>query len=158
LDLYARPGVADACLQLQERHALDVNLLLFACWAAHRGHRLTGPEMSAARDAVANWHDHIVRELRRLRKELKGDPRGVPVVSANAVREQIKSVELAAERVEQDVLFGQMQIGSITRQIRTETASDAERNIETYFRVLTKSTTGEDKDLIDRIVDQLLSV
>ena len=29
---YARPGVADTCLVLQDEHTLDVNMLLYAAW------------------------------------------------------------------------------------------------------------------------------
>jgi hypothetical protein len=32
LELYRRPGVADACLALQNRHDLDVNVVLFAAF------------------------------------------------------------------------------------------------------------------------------
>ncbi|MGI9492931.1 MAG: TIGR02444 family protein, partial [Geminicoccaceae bacterium] len=37
LSLYGRPGVEQACLELQRRHGLNVNLLLFAFWLADRG-------------------------------------------------------------------------------------------------------------------------
>ncbi|HEY9550471.1 MAG TPA: TIGR02444 family protein, partial [Kiloniellaceae bacterium] len=38
--VYARRGVAEACLALQQRHGLDVNLLLFCAWAGSNGRRL----------------------------------------------------------------------------------------------------------------------
>ena len=31
--LYAQPGVADACLKLQDEFGLDVNLVLFCIWS-----------------------------------------------------------------------------------------------------------------------------
>jgi uncharacterized protein (TIGR02444 family) len=34
LDAYARPGVAEACLELQDVHGQNVPLLLWAAWAA----------------------------------------------------------------------------------------------------------------------------
>ena len=51
LAVYGRPGVAPACLALQQRHGADVNLLLFCAWfgAAHRG-RLTADDVDAVRD------------------------------------------------------------------------------------------------------------
>ena len=33
LEIYAKPGVAQACLALQDECGADVNLLLFCCWA-----------------------------------------------------------------------------------------------------------------------------
>ncbi|MGE4220898.1 MAG: TIGR02444 family protein, partial [Alphaproteobacteria bacterium] len=37
LSVYARPGVAEACLALQARRGLDVNLLLWCGWRAAVG-------------------------------------------------------------------------------------------------------------------------
>ncbi len=52
--LYGRPGVAEACLELQERVGADVNLVLLACWLAARGVRLDGPGVDRLR-AVAEY-------------------------------------------------------------------------------------------------------
>ena len=32
LGFYARPGVAPACLELQDRHGKDVLIALYCCW------------------------------------------------------------------------------------------------------------------------------
>jgi len=37
LDAYGRPGVAAACLDLQDRHGCDVNLILYALWLGRAG-------------------------------------------------------------------------------------------------------------------------
>ena len=53
LEAYARPGVAPACLDLQERHGADVNLLLFACWLSASGRgALDAALLAAARRKV----------------------------------------------------------------------------------------------------------
>ena len=52
LDVYGRPGVAPACLALQDRHGLDVNLLLFCCWAASQGVTLDQRTLAAAEEAA----------------------------------------------------------------------------------------------------------
>ena len=73
LDVYRQPGVSEACLQLQERDHVDVNLLLFACWVgASGGGRLNRDEVERCRDAVGPWHDAVVRPLRGVRRTLKG--------------------------------------------------------------------------------------
>ncbi|HEX6103216.1 MAG TPA: TIGR02444 family protein, partial [Alphaproteobacteria bacterium] len=48
--LYGRPGVAPACLALQDRFGCDVNLLLFAIWAGRCGVML-GPKEFERLDA-----------------------------------------------------------------------------------------------------------
>ena len=54
LEVYGRPGVAPACLALQDRHGLDVNLLLFCCWAASQGVTLDQRTLAAAEEAVGS--------------------------------------------------------------------------------------------------------
>ena len=95
LAFYARPGVAEALIALQDRAGRDVNLMLFALWRgmAH-GHRLDGGELSAAEAAIALLRRDVIEPLRRLRRGLKAD--GEP--DMQALRHRIGALELAAER------------------------------------------------------------
>jgi len=104
LRTYAEPGVAEACLALQNRHGLDVNLLLFVVWAGAEGHTLSETAVGDAIDRVRRWHAEIVRPLRSLRRRLKNDPHGADPALAAALRTQISAAELDAEHVEQLVL------------------------------------------------------
>jgi len=93
--------VAPACLALQDRHGLDVNLLLFAVWTGGRGVVLSETTLRAAAERVRRWHVDVVRPLRALRRRLKGDAHGMEPALAAAIRERIAAAELAAEHVEQ---------------------------------------------------------
>lgn len=97
LAVYARPGVAAACLDLQDRLGQDVNLLLFAAWAGRDcAARLTAEDLDRIDGAVAGWRDGMVRPLRALRRQAKTeDP---------ALYKRLKAAELEAERVQQDRL------------------------------------------------------
>jgi uncharacterized protein (TIGR02444 family) len=108
LRLYARAGVAPACLALQERRQVDVNVLLYCIWlGAERGVRID--EANAARivASVARWSDDVVVPLRALRTALKTDPRGAPKHLSDSLRNDIKRAELDAERIEQQILVAQ---------------------------------------------------
>ncbi len=100
--LYGKPGVAPACLALQERHGVDVNALMFCLWLAESGR---GPVPRAALDAafatVAAWHAQVVRTLRPLRQRLKFgfDPADAGLVQK--LRARIQKIEIDAEHVEQ---------------------------------------------------------
>ncbi len=104
LAVYARTGVADACLALQDRHGADVNLLLFCLWwACHGGGWLTAAELDSARAAAGAWQLQVVVPLRAVRRALKV-PLGAPRGPAEKLRQRVKDVELEAERLEQSML------------------------------------------------------
>jgi uncharacterized protein (TIGR02444 family) len=108
LRLYARPGVAPACLALQDRHDLDVNVLLYSVWlGAARGVRVSVSDAAGIASCVASWHASVVRPLRAVRVDLKSDAHGAPTPLADSLRNDIKRAELDAERVEQQILFMQ---------------------------------------------------
>ncbi len=104
LRLYARPGVARACLWLQERCGADVNLLLLCCWLESRGRAVDARFLARAAAGVAAWRRDAVEPLRRVRRKLKPGPPGVPPAWCAPVREGAMSAELAAEQVEQLLL------------------------------------------------------
>lgn len=101
LDFYGRSGVAEACLELQDRHGLDVNLVLYCCW---RGDILAQGQIQAAIDLTAPWRTEIVQPLRALRRRLKPGFPPFPDAEALALRKRIADAELEAERLQQQAL------------------------------------------------------
>lgn len=116
LGVYDEPGVAAACLSLQDRHdggqhGLDVNLLLFCCWAGRCGRMIMPAEMASLIAAAEPWQQEVVRPLRSVRRWLKAQET-VPAEEADALREQVKAQELEAERLEQDLLHRTLPLSS----------------------------------------------
>jgi uncharacterized protein (TIGR02444 family) len=102
LALYAKPGVAAACLALQERHGIDVNTLMFCVWLGESGRGPAAPAaLDAAFAAVASWHAQVVRTLRPLRQRLKFGFDPVDPELVRALRARIQKIEIDAEHVEQ---------------------------------------------------------
>jgi len=100
--LYGKPGVAAACLALQERHGLDVNALMFCLWLAASGRGPAPREaLDAAFAAVASWHAQVVRTLRPLRQRLKFGFDPVDAALVKRLRAAIQSIEIDAEHLEQ---------------------------------------------------------
>jgi uncharacterized protein (TIGR02444 family) len=95
---YARPGVAQACLDLQDRHDQSTPLLLFAAWAASTGRALDADVLEAAADMARAWEGAAVGPLRRLRATLKAPIPDIEDAARLAVREQVQAVELDSER------------------------------------------------------------
>ncbi|MGF1629801.1 MAG: TIGR02444 family protein [Kiloniellaceae bacterium] len=109
--VYARRGVAEACLALQERHRLDVNLLLFCAWAGSNGRRLDGGDLGQLRSMARPWHEEVVAPLRAARRWLKQQT-SVPEDLGEAFREEVKALELQAEMLEQLMLYQELEIAS----------------------------------------------
>jgi uncharacterized protein (TIGR02444 family) len=95
---YARPGVSEALIALQDREGLDVNLILFALWRGVCGRSLLSKtELVIAGRSARPIRAAIVLPLRALRRRLKSDPD----TDVQRLRNRIKRLELAAERVVQ---------------------------------------------------------
>jgi uncharacterized protein (TIGR02444 family) len=112
LRLYRREGVEAACLDLQERHGLDVNVVLFCCWLASRGIEAEPGWLKAVIAAVNPWHADIVQPLRAVRRRLKAQlaepqPGNVaarwPELTAE-LRQRLLGLEIDGERLEQLLL------------------------------------------------------
>ena len=109
LAVWGREAVEPACLDLQERHGLDVNLLLFCGWAGRRGRALDDADIARLIEAARPWREATVVPLRKLRKWLKGQS-AAPGATAGRLRERIKGDELQAEAIQQDLFVAVMPV------------------------------------------------
>ena len=105
LRFYRQPGVADACIALQEQSGADVNLLLYLLWHARDGRSFTVTEVEAVERRIAPWRESTVFPLRAVRRAIKTPPALVEAPAAEAFRNRIKAVELEAERLQQEAMY-----------------------------------------------------
>jgi uncharacterized protein (TIGR02444 family) len=105
LHIYAQPGIADACLRLQDEAGVDVMMFLMIVFAAIR-HRvlLTPAEIRELDEVCRPWREQIVQPLRALRTQLKTGPLPAPSSATEPFRSTIKAAELAAERLQNQLL------------------------------------------------------
>jgi uncharacterized protein (TIGR02444 family) len=103
--LYAQPGVADACLKLQDEAGVDVMMALMTIFAAVRHRVLLAPAEIRELDEVCRpWREQIVHPLRAIRTRLKSGPLPAPGSATEPFRSTIKAAELAAERLQNQLL------------------------------------------------------
>jgi uncharacterized protein (TIGR02444 family) len=98
LTAYAADGVADACLELQESAGQNVPLLLWAAWCAAEGRTPDEDALEAAGDTARAWQETAIAPLRAVRQALKARAPDLDDTDREAVRAQVKAVELEAER------------------------------------------------------------
>jgi uncharacterized protein (TIGR02444 family) len=131
LQFYRQPGVADACIALQEEAGVDVNLLLFLLWHAAQNRRLSAADIAALERKIGTWRDTTVIPLRTLRRALKAPPALVASETAEAFRTRIKAVELEAERLQQEAMYELASV-SLLGEAVTSPAEAARANIAAY--------------------------
>ena len=104
LQVYGKPGVAEACIALQDGLGLDVNLLLYCCWHGRAHRKLDEAGLRRAMAAVEGWQREVVQPLRAVRRRLKS---GVPPITAReclALRRKVTDLEIESERIAQTAL------------------------------------------------------
>jgi uncharacterized protein (TIGR02444 family) len=144
--VYGREGVSQECLALQERFGLDVNLLLFGAYTgAVEGLALGGSDLATAVSSVRNWHEDVVRSLRRARQTLKAWSVGEDAVAleATAIRTQVKDNELKAEQIELFMLWTWLQthLASLPRKAAPDALAENVRGVLTA-----SGARGDDAD------------
>lgn len=150
LDLYARPGVAEACLALQGRRGADVNLLLLILWLARRGRPLEEPVLKAAGAVARDWQSQVVGPVRAARRAAKQ-------AAGPDLYHRLKDTELACEQAEQAAL-----VAAVARtaggSADTGPAPEAERprladlGLRSYLSGLTGRPTDEEEAWITALV------
>jgi uncharacterized protein (TIGR02444 family) len=103
LSVYARPGVAPRCLQLQDQWGANVNLVLWLLWLETRGQTADAALIARAETELADWDKHIVQPLRQLRRQVRARF-ALEEIAIGETYQQLKASELQAERVEQEIL------------------------------------------------------
>lgn len=104
LAFYARPGVAGACLELQDTAGVDVNVLFYLLYIATQGREVGRDDVARIDALVAAWRELAVQPLRTLRRKLKTGIAPFPLAESEPLRTAVKRIELDAEHIEQDML------------------------------------------------------
>jgi uncharacterized protein (TIGR02444 family) len=146
LGFYRQPGVADACIALQDGCGVDVNILLFLLWLASETRRVPPADVKTVCTRAADWHDDVVVPLRTLRRKLKDGSALVERNTAELFRTRIKAVELESERLQQAALF------ALAAGLATERAPSVENaardNVAAYEHATARTFTPGDVDVL----------
>jgi uncharacterized protein (TIGR02444 family) len=120
LGYYRGAGVSEACLELQDRCGVDVNVVLFLLWMASQKRVLAADQVKRLADKVRPWQADVIGPIRALRRMLKSDAPLLDKGSAELFRTKIKAVELESERLQQEAMYG------LAESLKPETAASVE--------------------------------
>jgi uncharacterized protein (TIGR02444 family) len=139
LRFYRQPGMADACIALQDGCGVDVNILLFFLWLATAQRCVPLDVMQTVCAKAAPWRDDVVAPLRAVRRRLKDGSALVVRSTAERFRTAIKAIELESERLQQEALF------ALAAELATENTGTVEAaaraNVAAYEHVLGRRFT-----------------
>jgi uncharacterized protein (TIGR02444 family) len=102
LEAYALPGVPDACLKLQDAHGQNTSLLLWAVYAEVKDPAV----LARAAEAARAWDATALKPLREVRRALKPPLPPFADGARQELREEVKAIELSAERLLMETLDG----------------------------------------------------
>jgi uncharacterized protein (TIGR02444 family) len=102
LAVYDRPGVPDATLALQDNHGQNTSFLLWAVYARATDRGLLDKAAATARA----WDQTALIPLRQARRALKTPLLPIDDGAREAFRQDVKALELAAERLLMEALAG----------------------------------------------------
>ena len=128
---YAEPGVAQACIDLQDQAGVDVNVLFFLLWLATESRTLSHADVAELDRTIGAWRDMTVVPLRNVRRALKSPPPVMTPDTAEGFRTRIKAVELEAERLQQEALYALAQSAGFG-QTAGSTAEAARQSVTAY--------------------------
>ncbi len=134
LKFYRQPGVAEACIALQDDCGVDVNLMLFLLWLAASGRQSSAEQIKELDEAVRSWREFTIIPIREARRKLKDAPTLVEADKQEALRTKIKAIELEAERLQQEALYRLS--SSAPRGSKAPPQDAAQANLTAYERVL----------------------
>lgn len=132
---YAVPGVAEACIALQDQAKVDVNILFYLLWNASQGRAFNAADVTEIERAIGPWREITVVPIRNVRRALKSPPPVMEPAAAEDLRTRIKAVELEAERLQQEALYGLAQSSRLGRPSPSK-AEAARDSISSYQGVI----------------------
>ncbi len=169
--LYRQPGVAETCLDLQNRLGADVNLLLFACWQGAVAGSLDQAVLHRAAAFSRVWAQQVVHPLRSARSWMKktASPNEKPLLPSvddqhfESLRTRIKATELDAEHYQQSVLQALAADGTDSGRTLTPEEQEAHirSNLQRCLALLQPPPAGDDPLLeaaLQLLVDRTLQV
>ena len=154
LGFYRAPGVADACIRLQDEAGVDVNLLFFLLWNASLKRQFSSADVAVVDGRIAGWRNAAVIPLREIRRALKSAAGPLEAGTAEVFRTKVKGLELEAERLQQEALHDLSQSTALGERAASAEAA-ARANVAAYEKYSARSFPKVPVDAILAAFDQL---
>jgi uncharacterized protein (TIGR02444 family) len=150
VELYAKPGVSQACLELQDRLGVDVSFLLTVLfYARRRSIDFSMEEIASLDRAISAWRNQVLIPLRQLRRSVKAsDLLNSPT---EEFYRRIKADELLAEQLEVSALEQQLEQMAVKRSA-AELKRDLIERIVKHFADASPQPNQQTSETVQRAI------
>lgn len=108
-------------------------MLLWCVWSSRYFEPAPEIVIKKAADMSQQWSRSVTKPLRDVRRRLKAPPPDVPAGSANELYLKLKEDELAAERIEQDMLDELARRNLIPREPGPHSIANSRKSLAAYI-------------------------
>jgi len=133
---YRTEGVPAAGLSLQNDYGADVNMLLYCAWIGATVGPFDSELFSRANEYSLRWAKNVVIPLREARTWMKHtgcSAESTPTAECMQLREDVKSAEFAAEKMQQEVLDSMVQVDQARSDNPERIVADVAANLMNYL-------------------------
>ena len=117
LRVYADKVVSQACLAAQDTYNVDVCLLLYLAWLAHRGEQISKSQLGQVVNACEDWRNAVVLPLRKQRRRWKAvDSESWEYAALKRLEQQAERDQLQAMEASFSHIFQAEASGGTARQ------------------------------------------
>lgn len=149
--LYAGPGVAPACLALQDRHSIDVTFMLFCLWRGSVSRKPLRSHMPALAETARDWREAVVLPVRSARRRLKMEVGASSAPELAGLYRTVLAAEIDCERAE--LLRLAAQADALAGVARNDgSARIMAENLEAFFEASAVVLSTVDRSAVDTIL------
>ncbi|MAR79529.1 MAG: TIGR02444 family protein [Rhodospirillaceae bacterium] len=133
VEIYSNNKIENYCLDLQSKFDVDVNILLFAIWAAKEKNIIISlSDFENLHSATTDWQLKIVKKIRSMRMNLKK----INNQEFNEVYNELKKLEILAEFIEHEIILSFFFTNGERNKSRKFVKDICVSNLNTYFKFL----------------------
>ena len=141
--IWTLPGTEKVCLELQNKHEINVNILLYCAWAGDKKLCMNDDDLQMLLDTTQPWQT-IIKPLRDSRKMMKQSMLAMPSKMVDQTLKNINEMELNAEHMEQLALEKTLNLSSVSPCSSESSVECSLSNFVTYLSSLESISSTED--------------
>ena len=130
--IWTLPEVERICIDMQNDHDINVNILLYCCWAGEKNLILSDDDMQALLDTVQPWQT-IIKPLRDSRKMMQQHLIAMPANMVDQTVANMSEMELNAEHMTQLAMEKVLKLESISPAPDQSNIECSLNNIKAYI-------------------------